>query len=318
MLPVDLEFLLLALLLGALMSRTSLCTVAGIQGIVFGRRWGSVRGILAASSAAGFVLLVRFLIDPSSVRLPDDHPIGFSLLLGGVLLGTGALVNGACYLGSVLYLGRGNANFLLTLLGLALTARWSEALAASTGAAHRFASQLWPALGLVVFALFLALALRPTWRAEEPVASRSQRLPLLAAAGTGVCAALINAKHPGWSYGVVIDAYAQHRQGMVMGLSSAALLFIGAAVSSLLQHRFRFIFFQPVAAIRCLLGGMVMGYGAHQIPGGNDTLLLWTIPGLTLYGLIAYGVMAVTIAAAFMVGLQSRSQPAPTRSMPEH
>jgi toxin CptA len=123
--------------------------------------------------------------------------------------------------------------------------------------------------------------------------------------------------HPGWSYGVVIDAFAQHRQGMVTGMFSAALLFMGAAVSSLLQHRFRFVFFQPIAAIRCLLGGVVMGYGAHQIPGGNDTLLLWAIPGLTRYGLIAYGVMAFTIAAAFAVDKQRRSRPAPTRSMPE-
>lgn len=54
-----------------------------------------------------------------------------------------------------------------------------------------------------------------------------------------------------------------------------------------------------------LLGAlMVMGYGAQQMPGGNDSLLLWAIPGLTLHGLIAYAVMACVITAAFFIARQ--------------
>ncbi len=42
-----------------------------------------------------------------------------------------------------------------------------------------------------------------------------------------------------------------------------------------------------------------MGIGASGVPGGNDTLLMWTIPGLALYGAVAYLVMIATIAISF-------------------
>ena len=46
-----------------------------------------------------------------------------------------------------------------------------------------------------------------------------------------------------------------------------------------------------------------MGFGAQIIPGGNDTLLLWTIPGLATYGALAYGTMIAVIA----IGLLAKS-----------
>jgi hypothetical protein len=42
---------------------------------------------------------------------------------------------------------------------------------------------------------------------------------------------------------------------------------------------------------------MLMGAGAGYIPGGNDMLLLWSIPGLALYGAVAYLIMMATLAA---------------------
>jgi hypothetical protein len=45
-----------------------------------------------------------------------------------------------------------------------------------------------------------------------------------------------------------------------------------------------------------------MGLGAALVPGGNDMLLLWAIPGLTLYGVLAYLIMLAVIALAFLVG----------------
>ena len=45
-----------------------------------------------------------------------------------------------------------------------------------------------------------------------------------------------------------------------------------------------------------------MGIGASAVPGGNDVLLMWTIPGLTLYGLVAYLTMIATIAVVMLIG----------------
>ena len=51
--------------------------------------------------------------------------------------------------------------------------------------------------------------------------------------------------------------------------------------------------------MRCLAGGMLMGLAAKLIPGGSDMLLLWSIPGLALYGAVAYLIMLATLAALF-------------------
>jgi uncharacterized protein len=59
--------------------------------------------------------------------------------------------------------------------------------------------------------------------------------------------------------------------------------------------------------LRCAGGGLIMGCGAALVPGGNDSLLLWAIPGLTIYGALAYLFMLVTIAAGF--ALKARQTP---------
>ena len=51
-----------------------------------------------------------------------------------------------------------------------------------------------------------------------------------------------------------------------------------------------------------------MGCGAALVPGGNDSLLLWAIPGLTLYGTLAYFLMLATIAAGFALKARQASQ----------
>ena len=53
------------------------------------------------------------------VQMPGEGATPAGAITGGLLLGFGALINGGCYLGSVLYLGSGNLNFLLTLVGIA-------------------------------------------------------------------------------------------------------------------------------------------------------------------------------------------------------
>jgi hypothetical protein len=49
-----------------------------------------------------------------------------------------------------------------------------------------------------------------------------------------------------------------------------------------------------------------MGFGAARVPGGNDLLLLWAIPGLTIYGALAYASMLLLIAAGLLLGQRWR------------
>ncbi len=133
------------------------------------------------------------------------------------------------------------------------------------------------------------------------------------AVGAGLLAGLVYARHPGWSYGTVLESIAHGRYGAMSWAAnlSALLLFAGAASGALYAGRFTLQWPTLTRSLRCLAGGAIMGLGAARIPGGNDLLLLWAIPGLTLYGALAYGSMLFVIASGLLL---SRGWRLPRRS----
>ena len=255
---------------------------------------------MLATSGAGVTLLLLAGLIPGQVLLPGEMAALAGAITGGLLLGLGALINGGCYLGSVLYLGSGNLNFLLTLVGIASGEFLSTA---TTGVALPAAAHLRLAMGPVwiagaaAFTLIIVLIL---FRAR----SRERWLAL----GAGLLAGLVYARHPGWSYGTVLDSLAQGnfaRTNWTMNLA-ALLLFAGAWSGAWLAGRFRLQWPTAARSLRCLVGGAIMGFGAARVPGGNDLLLLWAIPGLTLYGALAYGSMLLLIASGLLLGQRWR------------
>lgn len=60
------------------------------------------------------------MVWPELFRLPSAMPLGWGLIAGGVMIGTGAVINRGCFLGSVSLLGRGDLNYLWTLAGIGL------------------------------------------------------------------------------------------------------------------------------------------------------------------------------------------------------
>ncbi len=301
---IDLLLLLLTFALGLALARVSLCAVAALQQLIDARQYDGLLRLLLATSGAGVTLLLLAGLVPGQVLLPGEMAALAGAVAGGLLLGLGALVNGGCYLGSVLYLGSGNLNFLLTLVGIA----GGEFLsAAATGVALPAAASLrmsmgpaWIA-GVAGFSLVIAFVLFRARGRERWLAS-----------GAGLLAGLVYARHPGWSYGTVLDSLAQGhfaRMDWTMNLA-ALLLFAGACSGAWLTGRFRLQWPSPGRSLRCLAGGMIMGFGAARVPGGNDLLLLWAIPGLTIYGALAYGSMLLLIAAGLLLGQRWRPGPA--------
>ena len=305
---IDAVLLLLTLALGAALARVSLCAVGGMQQAVVARNYQGLERLLLAASGAGVVLLLFAGLAPGHVGLPAASRFHTGIIVGGALLGLGALLNGGCYLGSVLYLGSGNLNFLLTLVGIGLGARSAEALAPLRVAAVpavRMALRFDWMAGAGLFALLIVLLLRGR-------SSRERWLALCA----GMLGGVVCARHPGWSYGAVVEtlahgqAYARDRNALL----SAAMLFVGALAGARLAGRFELRRPTPWRGMRCLVGGTVMGCGAALIPGGNDTLLLWAIPGLAVNGALAYIVMLTTIGLG--VALGARLQRAPGAASP--
>ena len=290
---VDAALLLLTFLLGALLSRVSLCTVAAAQQAVGSRDLGGLARLAIAASASGVVLLACAALAPDMMRLPPDLPLGWGIVLGGLALGLGALLNGGCYLGTVLYLGTGNLNFLFTLVGIGLSlhaaAAWLPLPPASGPGLRMAMGTAWFAglglFALVILAVFYARRARGLW----------------VALSAGVLAGFVFARQPGWSYGTVLAALirAGAHPPALRSTAAALVLFGGAIGGAVLSGRFRVQAPAAVRALRCLVGGAIMGFGAALVPGGNDNLLLWAIPGLAAYGFLAYGMMLASILAAF-------------------
>jgi uncharacterized membrane protein YedE/YeeE len=285
--------LILALLLGAVLSRVSLCAVAGMErAVVHGDFAGLERMVLAACGAGLSLLLFAGLL-PERVLLPNYAHFHPGLIVGGALLGLGAMINGGCYLGSVLYLGRGNLNFLFTLLGLGLGLRGAAAFSPlpffATPMLRARMGYLW-VLGVALFAVLIIVLMR----------RRSHKGQYLALSA-GLLAGLVFARHPGWSYGSALEALARGHTALAHWRmhAPAFALFAGAVGAALVGQRFDLQRPKLWRAARCFAGGAIMGCGAALIPGGNDTLLLWAIPGLTAYGLLAFGLMLAVIGVGF-------------------
>jgi hypothetical protein len=62
--------------------------------------------------------------------------------------------------------------------------------------------------------------------------------------------------------------------------------------------RLHFTRVRAASLARCLIGGVLMGWGSLLIPGGNDGLILVGMPLLWPYAWIAFATMCLTIGGA--------------------
>ena len=65
----------------------------------------------------------------------------------------------------------------------------------------------------------------------------------------------------------------------------------------------------PGQLLRCLVGGVLMGWGSLLLPGGNDGLILVGMPLAWPYAWLAFATMCVTIATAQLAGRAFEAPP---------
>jgi hypothetical protein len=304
--------LLLAGALGWCLARASLCAVAATQEAVLHRRATALYLQLIAVSLAGVSLLGASLVTGSPARLPGAGAPLLQLLAAAAVMAAGALLNGGCYLGSILYLGRGKANFLFCLVGIALAARF--ALPAHAGIAVPVSSAGLPdvALRLAAIAAFACCA-GVAFRAALGACASGIDVRIVYTLVAGLLAGALMAHAPGWGYNVALGAIG--RAGIdafnVEAVLPACALFAGAVASCIAAGQWSPERPTLRGAARCLAGGFVLESAARCIPGGNDTLLFWVMPGLGGYGFVAYVVILSVLLLAWSIAARaSRQAPA--------
>jgi hypothetical protein len=288
----------LAFAFGVAGARTSLCCVAAMIAAVRERNPQGLLVLATTVLVAACVLLAGATLDPAAAHLPGSGPVSLRLFAGVALLAAGALVNGACYLGTALYLGRGRADFLWTLVGIVLAhhlawSPWSGIEAAPLRTGLQLSGGPMPYLAAALACLGLGVIV--VRRAPTP-----RRTAALGALAIGTVAGLIEALAPAWSSSTVFN-------GAAWPMSVSALaFFLGGLAGAGLAKTFAPAGFTLRGSARRLAGGVLMGTGAGWVPGGNDMLLTWAAPGLAwdgLLALVAYlGLLGLAIAAGSRLG----------------
>ncbi|MDZ4137047.1 MAG: YeeE/YedE thiosulfate transporter family protein [Paracoccaceae bacterium] len=293
----------MGVLLGASAHRAGLCTVKAVAEVMTSGQahilWSFLKasfwtlGLLSLASLAGLEA------DLSARALA---PIG---MVGGVVFGIGAGLNGACSFSTLARLAEGHGVMLLTLVG------WGLGLLAMRGLA---ALPWWLFLPGIAWMIWEGVRLvRLVWRRGKGILSDSH-WPLslgvfvVALANTG----LLLMDRP-WSFtstaicasGAAEVAPCAHPATLWV-VSTAAML--AMVTSAMLRGSFRIRRVRLRSAVRRLGAGCLMGAGAAMIPGGNDGLILFGIPSLSSHALPSwFGIVAgIWMALVVMRALGAR------------
>jgi uncharacterized membrane protein YedE/YeeE len=247
--------------------------------------WTSALGLVVA--AAGFA----FVASPG-------YSLGPATLAGGLLLGIGAWLNGACVFGSIARIGGRDWHYLLTPPGYFLGSLAHYRLAGDYPAAQMQSPALGlvPLLGALVLASLLASLL--VWRRSgRNLAALWDYRHATIAIGLAFVALTVLAGP--WTYTEALGRVS-HGYGLTSWHEPAlfAALLGGAILGGRgLASPGRVV---PRRALLCLVGGGLMGFGGSLVPGGNDNLILVGLPGLQPHAWAAIAVMALAIAAGLL------------------
>lgn len=291
-----------AAIMGYAIQRGATCLVAAVDEVLTKRTAWRFAGLAeAAIWVAGGVLLWRTL--GGHETLPIGYPATIATVAGGMLLGLGAFVTRACVFGAVARFGSGEWAYVLTPIGFYLGCLTIWPLIGKFPHMH-VASPLFAASWLLVpFAAFVF------WRSIEAIrAGRARMLaahvwtPHRATAVIGIVFAISLIAIGPWAYTYALLSLAQGKtEGVIVKLVLLFMLFAGALVGGWTAGRLKLRGPTLETVIRCLGGGVLMGWGSLLIPGGNDELLLVGIPLLQAYAWVAVASMAVAIALGLAV-----------------
>jgi hypothetical protein len=298
--------------MGFAIQRGGTCMVAAVNEAVTRRRANRLLALgesgLWVSGLFAFATLAGLLAPPAMT-----YPAGLAALTGGVLLGLGALANGACVFGAVARIGSRDWHFLLTPVGFYFGSLAHARLALPMGEPIPYSVN--EAGGWLLLALFLPLLFYRLF--ELATAHRSEGLaarlwhPHRATIVIGVAFVVLALAAGPWTYPESL--YRAAHTGK-LPFPSDIMLFLallgGAVIGGL--GRGETIGWKPQRAVTCLAGGALMGLGSAMIPGGNDNLSLVGIPMRHAYAWLAIAAMAAAIWAGIIVKARLRAWARPT------
>lgn len=284
--------------------RGGTCTVAAIEEVIGS---GGVTRLVAVFEASlwvgcGLVVLQALGALPA---IPPGYAPRLLTIVGGVLFGLGAVVNGACLFGTVARFGSGEWAYAATPVGLFVGSLATAGVQAADRLPHPSV-----VLAASAFSLMAAAGLLLARLASHGLAIRRRKRPILehiwspyvatTVIGVTFLVAFVTAGH--WDYADFLTELAHGQtQGWLGKTLLATALIAGAVVGGATAGRLRLVRPTRQELLKRLVGGTLMGAGASLIPGGNTGLILLGMPMLWPYAWLGFLTICLTIYVCLRV-----------------
>jgi uncharacterized protein len=308
----------LALVAGFAAQRGQICSVLAAKQLV---ETGRASRLIAFLYAMAWVVLLTV---PLSFVFPDQFnlSVGYSLspsaVVAGAIYGFGAFINGACLFGICSRSVSGSLHYFAALPGIMVGSAFATTvgMTAVLGPRHQspLESHSLALIAIVIAALIAGFVTHRTlkgiriakvsWR---KLLSASRWRSSMALSVIAFASGLLFALGDPASYATLLKQIG----GVVFTNSgkidpacavSTIAMFSGSMLSRYLGGRFHFVAPTLQACVRSFAGGFIMSAAASAVPGGNDTMVLFAIPGLALNAVLAYVTMMVTLTTLIFMG----------------
>jgi hypothetical protein len=284
----------LCLIAGAALDTSNICLVRAARDLGTGKP-GIALGILLVTASASVVFYLNAVF-ALAVGMPGWVYPDWITVAGAVIYAFGSIINGACAIGTIGRIARGDLGHLATFGGALAIAYLvpHPKLDRNPAAMAPFGMAAWLGIVLGFTGLMMLLGRRHL---------RDAKLGSYLALGL-TAAVLTN-----WRGNVTwLGVVQQLQDGVPVQYEVLACLlavFAGAAFAARFWDRFRLIRPDPWVMLREGIGGALMLFGAILIPGANDALSVYGVPSGSPNAVTGFVVMfAVMVAVLRLRGLQ--------------
>jgi hypothetical protein len=280
--------ILLCLIAGAAIDTSNICLVRGTDALARGRP-AIALGILLATACASVIFALNTEFGLHHRPAGWAHP-SWITVAGAALFACGAMLNGACAVGTIGRLARGDIGHLATFAG-AFAVAWYV-----------------PRAKIEYYPMTMPIVSGPTWVLIILVGTivtlalgyrhlRGARLGSFVI--LGVTAALVTDWQGNWTWLALFQQLHADLPLPYTIFACIAAVVAGAAVVARLAGRFRLVRPNPQMMLREFVGGGMMLGGAILIPGANDALAAYGVPSGSPHAVVGYLVMFALMVIVF-------------------
>ncbi len=270
-----------AAVIGYLAQVTGLCMVRGVHDWVRGRK---LRLIAILGGGFWVYLYLPFLSQNSTI--PIGYELHWSFLLGGLIFGLGAVVNGACSISTASRLSSGDLQMIFTMMGW--LGGWL--LLDFTGIQFQH-TELTSYNESLTWIIVLCLILGSVWVYVKQSKSWNIWSGIML---VGILAGAIFLLQPAWSPSDFVKdlglAILRKNPQILPAVDRIAILMVmllGMSIGAWRYRRFKWLAPNLRGIIKHFSSGILMGLGAAISLGGNDFQLLMALPAQSLSGILA-------------------------------